>query len=721
MQDHEVTMNVLKTAILAALLLIPLSLAAQVSNPQIIIVSADPSGTTPCNLPWRWNALGSGDIWYPGSPSGGSCTWTQLGSGGGGTGNLSGTLTTNSPLYGSAVHTVSSLPTNVFGSEFFDGAGDIPTIVPPFAVDVTQAPYNAKCDGHSDDSAAIQAALDNNPAVFIPTGPSAPTQCQIPEGITLCSSSNHFQYNALYGNNQYLGYTGTGIAVYLGNCPSSGFSMVRDTNIDASLSSGTPTAFQTGLWANLINDADSLPADSTSITSSDQHVYVQNYNGTGSVSMDADGIILNSVFVGNLTFGDENDIVETTHFDGKLTLPGGNGFVTVDNAIFDGGVSVEVNAGLVVIGGRYATASGPVFSLADGSSVTFVNAQINAAGGVAIALSTDNGTLNVNGNVVLDTNASTITGTASGGVLSVNPTDAASYTRTFGYPTTTQSNVVAIDSNGKLYNNSAPSISAANMTSFPTFNQNTTGSAAKITSNGTANQVWGMNSGGSAQGWQTAASSSKFPYKIFQSDQTQFASGTSWTYTFPNALQSSGATAMLIFAADASGSFTGPSGWTCSINVSSGTNYPRLVVCIVASAGQTTASFSVANTASPSLRFYELGGTRTFDITSGTQYTTGSPTTIGLPSITPTSGAAVWAICTAVGPNSTGMTLVQLPLGRPDWSPADVLNTNATGRVLLGGVYDYASDGTAIQPPQLEPYFSAFSGSGLSCATFSIK
>ena len=52
----------------------------------------------------------------------------------------------------------------------------------------------------------------------------------------------------------------------------------------------------------------------------------------------------------------------------------------------------------------------------------------------------------------------------------------------------------------------APTFSAANLTSFPTFNQSTTGNASTATNlstTGTANQVWGMNSGATAQGWQT--------------------------------------------------------------------------------------------------------------------------------------------------------------------------------------------------------------------------
>jgi hypothetical protein len=59
-----------------------------------------------------------------------------------------------------------------------------------------------------------------------------------------------------------------------------------------------------------------------------------------------------------------------------------------------------------------------------------------------------------------------------------------------------------------VYSGSGSSLSSLPTTTslYPTLNQNTTGTAATATSistNGTGSQVWGMNSGGSAQGWQT--------------------------------------------------------------------------------------------------------------------------------------------------------------------------------------------------------------------------
>ena len=209
-----------------------------------------------------------------------------------------------------------------------------------------------------------------------------------------------------------------------------------------------------------------------------------------------------------------------------------------------------------------------------------------------------------------------------------------------------------------------------------------------------------------------------FPFTIIQSAASTLASGTSFTYTFPAALQSSGATAMLILGVDASGAFTAPSGWTCTINVSSGTNFPRLVVCLVASAGQTTVSFSSANAMIPSLRFYELSGSRSFDVNS-TGYAASAPTVINFPSITPSSGAAVFAVATGVNPNATQI-ISQYRFGRPDWQDIDFSGA-ANNRALIGGMYLGSSNGTAITPPQAQIIFAPLSSSGIAYATFSIK
>lgn len=112
---------------------------------------------------------------------------------------------------------------------------------PPFAMDVTQPPYNAACDGSTDDSAAIQAALDQNGAILIPTSTSGTVQCEIPEGITLCSTNNHMGFNAIFGNAQYLDYSGAGIAITENGCLDGW--VVEGVTLFISAPSGTPTAY----------------------------------------------------------------------------------------------------------------------------------------------------------------------------------------------------------------------------------------------------------------------------------------------------------------------------------------------------------------------------------------------------------------------------------------------------------------------------------------------
>lgn len=213
-----------------------------------------------------------------------------------------------------------------------------------------------------------------------------------------------------------------------------------------------------------------------------------------------------------------------------------------------------------------------------------------------------------------------------------------------------------------------------------------------------------------------------FPFPIIQSQPTLLgvgASTNSFTYTFPQALQGSGATALLIIAQDASGSFTHPSGWTCPIDESSGTNFPRLVVCLKASAGDTSVTLVSANAVSPSLQFYEFSGSHTFDVTSGVGFATGSPATIVFPSITATSGAAVFFAATFVDDGNTvpGTTLI----GDPLWMPISLAAyDNQHQRILVGGVYLQPSNGSAILPPPLPVIGGTFSTGGIAYATFSI-
>ena len=88
----------MKKLIILGALLLPLGLAAQVSNPSIVMVSGAPSGSgVACTLPLEY-VTGTGDIWSPQTPAGSppTCTWTKVG-GSGGTGTVTDGAGTTTP------------------------------------------------------------------------------------------------------------------------------------------------------------------------------------------------------------------------------------------------------------------------------------------------------------------------------------------------------------------------------------------------------------------------------------------------------------------------------------------------------------------------------------------------------------------------------------------------------------------------------------------------
>ena len=134
-----------------------------------------------------------------------------------------------------------SLPANAFGNLLNDGAGGL-TWTGPSPVDVTHAGVgmNAACDGITDDSAAIQAALDKYGAVAIPVSGGGGTQCNIPEGITLCSGNGPaLSFGALFGNGGFLSYSGAGSAITVGDCLPS---VIEGVQIQMTAATGTPIA-----------------------------------------------------------------------------------------------------------------------------------------------------------------------------------------------------------------------------------------------------------------------------------------------------------------------------------------------------------------------------------------------------------------------------------------------------------------------------------------------
>lgn len=101
---------------------------------------------------------------------------------------------------------------------------------------VTDPPFNATCDGTTDDHVAIQAALDSGAAIVnLPVSITSFQQCNIgTTGVTV-PAVNFGQEFTLNGNGSGLAYSGTGTALTAGSA-----SIVTNIYIDMTGSTGTP-------------------------------------------------------------------------------------------------------------------------------------------------------------------------------------------------------------------------------------------------------------------------------------------------------------------------------------------------------------------------------------------------------------------------------------------------------------------------------------------------
>jgi hypothetical protein len=247
----------------------------------------------------------------------------------------------------------------------------------------------------------------------------------------------------------------------------------------------------------------------------------------------------------------------------------------------------------------------------------------------------------------------------------------------------------------------------------------TANAAVGISTNGTANQVWGMNSGGSAQGWQTS-SSSGFPLNFIQSAPFVLTSGG--TYTFPAALQSSGATAFIIICIDTTSAFTTPTGWTVDLNQASasspGSTNERLVLLHKTSASDTTVNFSSIG-ATAAGRFYEISGSHALD-QSSTGFIANSAT-VTYPAITPTAGAVVFGAAGFAQNGTPPVTGdIQSPAGAP-YESITSFSSSANTRTLVGFIGLQAATNVSTKPPQSGfPTATLFSSTGIAYMTFSI-
>lgn len=210
-----------------------------------------------------------------------------------------------------------------------------------------------------------------------------------------------------------------------------------------------------------------------------------------------------------------------------------------------------------------------------------------------------------------------------------------------------------------------------------------------------------------------------FPFTIIQ--ESPFDSGgsnvTSFMVTFPQPLAASGNTAFLLIACDGSSVVTIPAGWTQDINQQENT-YARFILCHKASAGDTTATMTVASASSFAVYFLELAGSHALDQNSAGGIA--NAPIVPVNAITPTAGSLVFAIAGIV-PSSAVTTNGNTTIS-PAWRSLAVTSSVAVGaRALIGWVGQYAALNTSTQPPPISlSGISLFSGGGIAYATFSI-
>jgi len=96
--------------------------------------------------------------------------------------------------------TIAGLADSTFGVLTNDGLGDVPTFQPPFCPDVSQPPYNVKCDFSGTDTTQIQNAINNNSCISFPQGNGGTTRC-LYSGTLAIPDGKHL---TIHGNGSFL-------------------------------------------------------------------------------------------------------------------------------------------------------------------------------------------------------------------------------------------------------------------------------------------------------------------------------------------------------------------------------------------------------------------------------------------------------------------------------------------------------------------------------------
>jgi hypothetical protein len=213
----------------------------------------------------------------------------------------------------------------------------------------------------------------------------------------------------------------------------------------------------------------------------------------------------------------------------------------------------------------------------------------------------------------------------------------------------------------------------------------------------------------------TASGGLTFPLTIIQ-ENSCYDPGNSGTYTctFDATTAASGNTVFAACGGDGAAAVTPSTGWTVDISQAQA-SYARFLLVHKATASDTSVVFTFASGNSTiGCYYFEVSGSHALDQSSPFG-TTG--TNVVFPAITPTSGAAVFAMC---GSTTNGYMATSPPLN-PAWHSiiSGALNVTSA-RFLSGNVYGGTSSGSAITPPGLNFLGVLYTNSGTACSSFSI-
>jgi hypothetical protein len=189
---------------------------------------------------------------------------------------------------------------------------------------------------------------------------------------------------------------------------------------------------------------------------------------------------------------------------------------------------------------------------------------------------------------------------------------------------------------------------------------------------------------------------------------------TSYTVTFPQTLAASGNTAFILLAGDGSSTVGVPAGWTTDINQQQNT-YARLILCHKATAGESSAVFTVSAASSFAIYFWEVSGSHTVGASSSNG--AANSTATNFPAITVTASSAVFSAVAMVS-NAGAQFFPFLPIS--PWRTFGITAPTGGGRCLMGMIYNFPSIAGSITPPQLNQNQALFTGGGMAFASFSI-